>query len=71
MDQLQGWVTPAQKRLIFEELFFLELGLELKRKKLRQRQGIPFETNAEVRAALRQVLPFHPTKAQKTRWARS
>jgi ATP-dependent DNA helicase RecG len=66
MSQLQGWVTPAQKRLIFEELFFLELGLELKRKKFRQRQGIPFETNAEVRAALRQVLPFHPTKAQKT-----
>jgi ATP-dependent DNA helicase RecG len=52
--------------LIFEELFFLELGLELKRKKLRKRQGIPFETNSEVRAALRQVLPFHPTKAQKT-----
>jgi ATP-dependent DNA helicase RecG len=66
MSQLQAWVTPAQKRLIFEELFFLELGLELKRKKFRQRQGIPFETNAEVRAALRQVLPFHPTKAQKT-----
>jgi ATP-dependent DNA helicase RecG len=66
MSQLQGWVTPAQKRLIFEELFFLELGLELKRKKFRQRQGIPFETNAEVRAALRQVLPFHPTRAQKT-----
>jgi ATP-dependent DNA helicase RecG len=37
----------------------------LKRKKFRQRQGIPFETNAEVRSALRQVLPFHPTKAQK------
>ena len=66
MSQLQSWATPAQKRLIFEELFFLELGLELKRKKFRQRQGIPFETNAEVRAALRQVLPFHPTKAQKT-----
>jgi len=40
--------------------------LEPQRKKFRQRQGIPFETNAGVRAALRQVLPFHPTKAQKT-----
>jgi ATP-dependent DNA helicase RecG len=66
MDQLQSWATPAQKRLIFEELFYLELGLELKRKKFRQRQGIPFETNEAVRSALRQVLPFHPTKAQKT-----
>ena len=66
MSQLQSWATPAQKRLIFEELFYLELGLELKRKKFRQRQGIPFETNDAVRSALRQVLPFHPTKAQKT-----
>ena len=66
MSQLQAWATPAQKRLIFEELFYLELGLELKRKKFRQRQGIPFETNEAVRSALRQVLPFHPTKAQKT-----
>jgi ATP-dependent DNA helicase RecG len=66
MSQLQGWTNPAQKRLIFEELFYLELGLELKRKKFRQRQGIPFETNEAVRSALRQVLPFHPTKAQKT-----
>ena len=66
MSQLQSWTTPAQKRLIFEELFYLELGLELKRKKFRQRQGIPFKTNPEVRSALRQVLPFHPTQAQKT-----
>jgi ATP-dependent DNA helicase RecG len=66
MSQLQGWTTPAQKRLIFEELFYLELGLELKRKKFRQRQGISFETNEAVRSALRSVLPFHPTKAQKT-----
>jgi ATP-dependent DNA helicase RecG len=65
LNQLRSWATPAQKRLIFEEFFFLELGLELKRKKLRQRQGIPFETNEAVRSALRQVLPFHPTKAQK------
>jgi ATP-dependent DNA helicase RecG len=66
MSQLQAWATPAQKRLIFEEFFYLELGLELKRKKFRQRQGISFETNDAVRSALRQVLPFHPTKAQKT-----
>ncbi len=65
MSELQTWKTPAQKRLIFEELFYLELGLELKRKKLRERQGIPFETNEAMRSALRQVLPFHPTKAQK------
>jgi len=30
--QLQSWTTPAHRRLIFEELFYLELGLELKRR---------------------------------------
>ncbi|MFP5235330.1 MAG: ATP-dependent DNA helicase RecG [Acidobacteriota bacterium] len=65
MVQLQAWATPAQQRLIFEELFFLELGLELKRRKMRERQGIAFATGENVRAAIREVLPFHPTAAQK------
>jgi len=34
LDDLQAQRTPAHLRLIFEELFFLELGLELKRKRL-------------------------------------
>jgi ATP-dependent DNA helicase RecG len=63
--QLQGWATPAHRRLIFEELFFLELGLELKRRRMRERAGICFATTDKVREALREVLPFHPTKAQK------
>jgi ATP-dependent DNA helicase RecG len=63
--QLQGWSTPAHRRLIFEELFFLELGLELKRRRMRERPGIAFATNDKVREAIREVLPFHPTTAQK------
>jgi len=65
LDRLHAWATPAQQRLIFEELFYLELGLELKRRKLRQRQGIAFATGERVREAVRQILPFHPTAAQK------
>jgi ATP-dependent DNA helicase RecG len=65
MSMLVSARTPAQKRLIFEELFFLELGLELKRLKAHKQTGIPFATGDAVRAALRNVLPFHPTKAQK------
>jgi len=65
MAQLQGWATPAHRRLIFEELFFLELGLELKRRKVRERAGIGFATSDKVREAIREVLPFHPTAAQK------
>jgi ATP-dependent DNA helicase RecG len=63
--QLQSSATPAHRRLIFEELFFLELGLELKRRRLRERVGISFATTDKVREAIREVLPFHPTKAQK------
>jgi len=57
--------TPALRRLIFEELFFLELGLELKRRKSHKQLGIPFAANDQVRNAIREVLPFHPTVAQK------
>ena len=65
MAELQGWATPAHRRLIFEELFFLELGLELKRRRMRERVGIGFATTDKVREAIREVLPFHPTAAQK------
>ena len=65
MAQLQASATPAHRRLIFEELFFLELGLELKRRRMRERAGISFATTDKVREAIREVLPFHPTAAQK------
>ena len=65
MPQLQAAATPAHRRLIFEELFFLELGLELKRRRMRERAGIAFATTDKVREAIREVLPFHPTAAQK------
>jgi ATP-dependent DNA helicase RecG len=62
---LQNHGTPAHKRLIFEELFFLEVGLELKRRKMRERPGIPFALTDTVRQALKKTLPFKPTGAQK------
>jgi ATP-dependent DNA helicase RecG len=65
MTELMSARTPAHRRLIFEELWYLELGLELKRRRLREREGTAFVTNEQVRAALKQVLPFKPTAAQK------
>src|ERR1700722_9762290 len=65
MPQLQSASTAAHRRLIFEELFFLELGLELKRRRMRERKGVAFTTGDNVREAIREVLPFHPTSAQK------
>ncbi len=63
--ELQARGTAAHRRLIFEELFFLELGLELKRRRMRERVGIAFAATDKVREAIREVLPFHPTAAQK------
>jgi ATP-dependent DNA helicase RecG len=65
LSNLQGARTPAHIRLIFEELFFLELGLELKRRKMRAQTGIGFAVNDQVRSAVKRILPFHPTAAQK------
>jgi len=65
LGQLQAAGTPAHRRLIFEELFYLELGLEVKRRRFQEKTGIAFETGEKVRAALREILPFHPTAAQK------
>jgi ATP-dependent DNA helicase RecG len=64
-SDLEAQRTPAHIRLIFEELFFLELGLESKRRKLRALVGTPFKLTDEVREAIKRILPFHPTAAQK------
>src|SRR5713101_6826750 len=64
-QDLQASRTPAHIRLIFEELFFLELGLELKRQEQKAQVGIAFSLGNRVREAIKKILPFHPTAAQK------
>jgi ATP-dependent DNA helicase RecG len=65
MADLQTSRTPAHIRLIFEELFFIELGLELKRREQKAQTGIAFELRDRAREAIKKILPFHPTGAQK------
>src|SRR5450631_4523788 len=64
-DNLQSSRTPAHLRMIFDELFFVELGLELKRREQRAQTGIAFRLDDRARAAIKKILPFHPTAAQK------
>ena len=64
-QDLQSSRTPAHIRLIFDELFFVELGLELKRRQQKAQTGIAFRLDDRVRAAIKKILPFHPTAAQK------
>ncbi len=65
LQTLQSSRTPAHFRLIFEELFFIELGLELKRREQKAETGIAFRLDDRVRGAIKKILPFHPTTAQK------
>ena len=62
---LQSARTAAHIRMIFDELFFIELGLELKRREQKAQTGVAFQLNDKVREAIKKILPFHPTGAQK------
>src|SRR5208337_3773830 len=62
---LQSSRTAAHIRMIFDELFFIELGLELKRRQQKAQTGIAFRIDGRVREAIKKILPFHPTAAQK------
>jgi ATP-dependent DNA helicase RecG len=58
--------SPAHQRLIFEEFFWLGLAMGLRRQGREQSpKGTLIEVNDRVRDAVRQVLPFKPTNAQK------
>lgn len=62
---LNSFRSPAHFRMIFEEFFWLECGLALKKSKARLRPGIAFELNDRVRERIKTMLPFKPTGAQK------
>jgi len=63
---LNQFRSPAQQRLIFEEFFFYQLSLALSRKVARKEDAIAFQLREDrVREALKRMLPFKPTAAQK------
>jgi ATP-dependent DNA helicase RecG len=62
---LNNFRSPAQMRLIFEEFFWLECGIALKRRSARDLPGIAFEISDRVREKVKAMLPFKPTGAQK------
>src|ERR1700723_771274 len=65
LRDLQSSRTPAHIRMIFDELFFVELGLELKRRQQKAQTGIAFRLDEPGRAAIKKILPLHPTAAPK------
>ncbi len=65
LDDLVRFRTPAQVRLIFEEFFNVAAGLALKRRRAKEAAGVQFRVMESAREAVKRILPFHPTAAQK------
>jgi ATP-dependent DNA helicase RecG len=66
LDELNAFRSPAHRRLIFEEFFYFQLQIATRRKLERQQTGIPFQVRDDrVRQAVKRILPFKPTGAQK------
>src|ERR1700747_881867 len=66
IDALNQFRSPAQQRLIFEEFFFYQLSLALNRKLARKADAVAFQLREDrIREALKKMLPFKPTAAQK------
>lgn len=57
--------SPTRRRLVFDEFFFLELGMALRHKGVALEKGISMEEKGELTGKLRQLLPFNLTKAQE------
>ena len=66
LDELNRFRAPAQVRLIYEELFLLQFGLGLRRRR-RASATKPHRVliNGEVRQSALGVLPFRLTRGQK------
>jgi ATP-dependent DNA helicase RecG len=65
LQLLNAFRTPAQVRLIFDEFFWLECGLALKKTKARAATGISFAITEHAREQIKKMLPFKPTAAQR------
>jgi ATP-dependent DNA helicase RecG len=66
LEALNSFRSPAHRRLIFEELFFYQLSVAMRKRLAQQQPGIAFRVREPaIREALKRVLPFKPTDAQK------
>jgi len=66
LDALDRFRGPGHVRLILEELFLFQLGLARRRRGLRaESKGVAFEVTDRTREAVKRILPFPLTGAQK------
>ncbi|MCK5913971.1 MAG: ATP-dependent DNA helicase RecG, partial [Desulfuromusa sp.] len=65
LQKLENGEDNGRKSLVFDEFFFLELGLALKRAGVQLEQGIAFEFEHKYTIPLNKILPFKLTEAQR------
>ena len=65
MDLYLEMRSDAHRRLIYDEFFFFQLGLALRKRGEVLEQGIPFRTNGEMVRRFYGLLPFTLTAAQQ------
>ncbi len=66
IDDYNQMKSPAHRRLIFEELFWLTFAIGLRRlERVKEPKGEIIEITDRVRETVRRILPFTPTNAQK------
>lgn len=66
LELLNSFRSPAQMRLIFEEFFYYQLALALRRLRDHAQRGTAMRVREDrIREALKRILPFKPTAAQK------
>jgi ATP-dependent DNA helicase RecG len=64
IESLDRHQSAAHRRLAFDELFFLQLGMAIRRRGVKVEPGIAFDVSEERLARARAALPFELTSAQ-------
>jgi len=65
LSMLNDGRTPAHRAMVFDEFFYWELGLALKKRGIALEEGIAFQVNHRYTKELVKLLPFELTGAQR------
>jgi ATP-dependent DNA helicase RecG len=65
VDELNAFRSEAHRSLVFDELFFLQLGLSMRRRETKRESGISMRGPGQLTNRLRAQLPFALTGAQE------
>jgi ATP-dependent DNA helicase RecG len=64
-ERLEGGGDPARRTLVYDEFFFLQLGLALRRRGVLLETGMPFQVHHRYTKPLADLLPYRLTAAQR------